>query len=63
MARWDRWESSEVARWEAPGFTQGWLTRGESKISSFFSDVNQRNEEGECVQDILAWSQGRKDSP
>ena len=35
MARWDRWESSEVARWEAPGFTQEWLTRGESKISSF----------------------------
>ena len=42
MVSWERWESSEVAKWErwesseeAPGFTQGWLTRGESKISFF----------------------------
>ena len=62
MARWERWESSEVARWEVPGFIRGWGMQGESKILSFISDVNQRNEVAGCVQDILAWRQGWKDS-
>ena len=61
VARWERWESSEVARWEVPGFIRGWGMQGESKILSFVSDVNQRNEVAGCVQDILAW-QGWKDS-
>ena len=34
MARWERWKSSEVARSEVPGFIQGWMLQGESKISS-----------------------------
>ena len=34
VARWERWESSEVARWEGgggevPGFIQEWGTQGE----------------------------------
>ena len=36
MARWERWESSEVARWEVPGFVQGLGTQGESKILFHF---------------------------
>ena len=24
MARWERWENCEVARWEVPGFIRGW---------------------------------------
>ena len=36
--------------------------QGESKIVSFVSHVNQRNEVAGCVQDILAWRQGWKDS-
>ena len=35
MARSERRESSEVVRWEVPGFIQGWGTQGESKISPF----------------------------
>ena len=35
LERWEIWESSEVARWEVPGFIQGWGMQGESKISSF----------------------------
>ena len=62
VARWKRWESSEVARWEVPGFIRGWGMLGESKILSFVSDVNQRNEVVGCVKDILAWRQGWKDS-
>ena len=62
VARWERWGSSEVARWEVPGFIRGWGMQGESKILSFVSDVNQRNEVAGCVQDILAWQQGWKDS-
>ena len=61
VARWERMESNEVARWEVPGFIRGWGMQGESKILSFVSDVNQRNEVAGCVQDILAW-QGWKDS-
>ena len=63
VARWERWESSEVARWEVPGFIRGWRTQGESKFYLFISDVNQQNEGAGCVQDILAWPQGWKDSP
>ena len=62
VARWERWGSSEVARWEVPGFIRGWGMQGESKILSFVSDVNQRNEVAGCVQDILAWRQGWKGS-
>ena len=62
VARWERWGSSEVARWEVPGFIRGWGMQGESKILSFVSDVNQRNKVAGCVQDILAWRQGWKDS-
>ena len=62
VARWERWGSSEVARWEVPGFIRGWGMQGESKILSFVSDVNQRNEVAGCVKDILAWRQGWKDS-
>ena len=61
VVMWERWGSSEVARWEVPGFIRGWGMQGESKILSFVSDVNQRNEVAGCVQDILAW-QGWKDS-
>ena len=35
VARWERCEGSEVARWEVPGFVQDWETQGESYISSF----------------------------
>ena len=35
VERWERWEVSEVARWEVPGFLQGWEMQGEFKISSF----------------------------
>ena len=58
----EKWEGSDVARWEVPGFIRGWGMLGESKILSFVSDVNQRNEVVGCVKDILAWRQGWKDS-
>ena len=32
MARQERWESSEVARWEISCFIQGWGMQGETKI-------------------------------
>ena len=35
VARWERGESGEVARWEVPDFIQGRGTQGESKILSF----------------------------
>ena len=35
MARWERCESSEVVRWEVPGFIQESGTQGGFKISSF----------------------------
>ena len=35
MARPERCESSEVARWEIHCFIQVWETEGETKISSF----------------------------
>ena len=43
MTKWERWEgyevgkvdSSEMARWEVPGFIQEWGMQGESWISSF----------------------------
>ena len=35
MARWGRWESGEVRKWEFPGIIQGWGMQGDSKISSF----------------------------
>ena len=35
MARQERWESSEVSRWEICCFIQGWEMQGETKISSF----------------------------
>ena len=35
MARWQRWESSEVVMWEVPGFIRGWGTQDESKIPFF----------------------------
>ena len=66
MERLKMEEFSEMATWkwwEIPGFIQGWGTKGESKISSFFSDVNQRNEGAGSVQDFLAWLQGWKDCP
>ena len=44
MARWERRGSGEVGRWEVHGFFQGWVTQCESKILSFFYDVNQGNE-------------------
>ena len=36
LARRGRWETIEVARWKVPGFIQGWETKGDSKISSFY---------------------------
>ena len=36
MAKWERWKSSEVARSKVPGFIQGWMLQGESKISCLF---------------------------
>ena len=27
MARWERWESSDVARYEVLGFLRGWRTK------------------------------------
>ena len=37
MARWERWESGEMRRWEVPVFfkKKGWGMQGESKILSF----------------------------
>ena len=35
VLRWGRWESGEVGRWRVPGFVQRWGMQGESKISSF----------------------------
>ena len=35
-ARQERWESSEVARWEILCFIHGWGMQGETKISSFY---------------------------
>ena len=35
VARWERWESGEVGRWEVPSFIQGWGPEGVSKILSF----------------------------
>ena len=35
MARWERWESCDVAMWEVPGFIYGWGTQDESKTASF----------------------------
>ena len=35
MTRRERWETSDVARWEIPCFIQGWGTQGETKVSSF----------------------------
>ena len=49
MARWERWESSEVARWEVPGFIQGRGCRVSPRFHLFVSDVNQRNEGAGCV--------------
>ena len=37
-----------------PSFIQRWGTQGESKISSFFSVVNQGNEKMQWVQVFLA---------
>ena len=25
VARWERWENGEVARWKVPGFIQEWI--------------------------------------
>ena len=47
-----------MGKWQIPVFIQGWGTKGESKISSFFSDVNQRNEGAGSFQDFLTWLQG-----
>ena len=46
MARWEKWEVSEVAKWkrwdsdeverlEVPGFIHRWASQGEPKIYSF----------------------------
>ena len=35
MVRQERWEISEVARWEIPCFIQGWGIQAEAKVSSF----------------------------
>ena len=43
MARWERWESGEVGRWEVPEFIQGWGAQGGSKVLFFVSDVNHGN--------------------
>ena len=42
VARWKRWESSEVVRWEVPGFIQGWGMESQSKISSFWIRMGSR---------------------
>ena len=36
VARWERWENGKVERWEVPGFIQGWRTQDESEISCFY---------------------------
>ena len=49
MARWERWESSEVAWLEVPGFIRGRGCRVSPRFHLFVSDVNQRNEGAGCV--------------
>ena len=61
MARWGRWESGEVGRWEVPAFVQGQGTQGESKIHLFVS-VSQGKEQVDWIQDFLAQQQRWKDS-
>ena len=53
-----------MARWKVPLV----LFEGEGRRMSptfhlFISDVNQGNEGPGCVQDILAWPHGWRDSP
>ena len=35
MPKQERWESSEMVRWEVTCFIQGWGTQGETNISCF----------------------------
>ena len=74
VARSERWEGSEVASWKGERAVrrQGGrflvLFNGGGCIVClrfylFVSDVNQRNEGADCVQDILAWLEELKDSP
>ena len=76
-ARSERWDGREVARWQGgkAGRVVRWqggrflvLFEGEGRRVSptfhlFISDVNQGNEGPGCVQDILAWPHGWRDSP
>ena len=44
MARLERWEGSEVAKWVVPGFIRGWGRSVSPRFHLFASDGNQRNE-------------------
>ena len=46
MARSERWEGSEVAKWVVPGFIRGWGRSVSPRFHLFASDGNQRNEAG-----------------
>ena len=46
MARWERWENGEVARWEVPGFVQELgMQQGEPKdfIFLFLMLIKRKN--------------------
>ena len=44
VAKWRRWESGEVGRWKVPGFIQGWKMQDESKfIFLFLMLIKERN--------------------
>ena len=63
LARRKRWESNEVARRKVPVFfSKGGGQRVSPRFHLFVSDVNQQKEVAGCVQDILAWRKGWKDS-
>ena len=61
---WERWESTEVARWDVSSVIHGWKMQGELKISSFedFILINGTKGTG-WVQDVRVQSQGCKNFP
>ena len=59
MARQERLESSEVARWEIPCFIHVWGRRVRPRFHLFVSNTDQRNEGAWCVQDILEILNGK----
>ena len=64
LVRWQVGKGGRVVRWQGWRFLVLFEGRGRSpRFHLFVSDVNQQNEGAGCVQDILAWLQGWKDSP